>query len=423
MAKIADVVKLKTGYANFVNLKSAYDEAKENADRMAMYRPTKSHRVAFERLCRGIYQPADRKFYLLSGSYGTGKSHLCLMFANFLSRSSGDPGMKGFYANYEKLDPDTAKTLKNIRKDGQYLVAICDYPGRRFEEVVLKGILDACHSMGLEVTVQTEFNEAERLLAEWEKRGHSGVRNFYEDFEKSMIKTSPGTSVAQLRSRLKEFDTDALNLFHGAFKETIGGLAFQAQSGNLIPIIKGLIKQPQFKERFKGLAILFDEFGSTLEKAAYAKDVLQGFMETLCKNEPNVIFVGCIHKDFKAYADRYSKDDVAVMSARITPVDLLNEGVEEIIGAIVEVDKESEIWRQEIQPKTTLFDQFLPVCTSLKLFPWLDDMQRIREKVLEDIYGIHPMTLACLLRLSSEIGSDARSTFTFFSGDVAGAEG
>ena len=32
MAKIADVVKLKTGYANFVNLKSAYDEAKENAE-------------------------------------------------------------------------------------------------------------------------------------------------------------------------------------------------------------------------------------------------------------------------------------------------------------------------------------------------------------------------------------------------------
>jgi len=146
-------------------------------------------------------------------------------------------------------------------------------------------------------------------------------------------------------------------------------------------------------------------------------------METLCKNEPNVIFVGCIHKDFKAYADRYSRDDAAVMSARITPVDLLNEGIEEIIGAIVEVEKDSEIWHQEIQPKTTLFDQFLPLCASLKLFPWLDDMQRIREKVLEDIYGTHPMALACLLKLSSEIGADARSTFTFFSGDVGGAEG
>lgn len=38
MGKIADVVKLKAGYANFVNMKSAYDAVKENADRMAKIR-------------------------------------------------------------------------------------------------------------------------------------------------------------------------------------------------------------------------------------------------------------------------------------------------------------------------------------------------------------------------------------------------
>jgi hypothetical protein len=36
MAKISDVVKLKSGYANFVELKSAFEAAQENADRMAM---------------------------------------------------------------------------------------------------------------------------------------------------------------------------------------------------------------------------------------------------------------------------------------------------------------------------------------------------------------------------------------------------
>ena len=141
MAVIADVIKLKSGYANFVELKSAFEESQENADRMAMYRPTKAHRQAFERVCRGIYKPNDKKFYLLSGSYGTGKSHLCLMMANFLSRSSGDPQIAEFYSNYTKLDPEQGKLLKNIRKDGQYLVAICDYhSGRRFEDVVLKAV-------------------------------------------------------------------------------------------------------------------------------------------------------------------------------------------------------------------------------------------------------------------------------------------
>jgi len=424
MAKIAEVVKLKSGYANFVELKSAFEASQENADRMAMYRPTKAHRAAFERICRGLYQPNDKKFYLLSGSYGTGKSHLCLMTANVLSRSSGDPEIAGFYENYAKLDSEKAKLLKNIRKDGQYLVAICDYhSGRHFEDVVMKAVFDACKTKGLSTGVETEFDEAERQLAEWQQKGDKGgIRNFYQDFGKALESVAPGLSVEQLRAGLKNYDSDVLGKFRAAFKEMMGGVTFQAQAGNLIPILRKLVKSKDFKARFKGLAIFFDEFGFTLEKAGYSKDILQGFMETICKNEPNVIFVGCIHKDFKSYADRFSKDDAAVMSARITQVDLLNEGIEEIIGAIVETDKKSEVWKKDIAPKASVFDQLVPPCKSLDLFPWIADVDRIRQRVLEDIYGVHPMALSCLLKLSSEIGSDARSTFTFFSGDVGGGK-
>ena len=423
MAKISEVITLKTGYANFVELKSAFEEAQENADRMAMYRPTKAHRRAFERICRGLYQPTDKKFYLLSGSYGTGKSHLCLMTANVLSRSSGDPAISGFYDNYAKLDPEAAKHLKNIRKDGQYLIAICDYhSGRRFEDVVMKAVFDACEAKGLDTHIVTEFDEAERQLAEWEMRGaESKIRNFYEDFSTALAAVAPAVSVEQLRSGLKEYDSHALENFRDAFRHMMGGIEFQSKAGNLIPIIQKLVHSKEFKDRFKGLAIFFDEFGFTLEKANYSKDILQGFMETICKNEPDVLFIGCIHKDFKAYADKFSQADANVMSARITQVDLLNEGIEEIITAIVETDKQNSTWKQEIEPKTPVLDQLIPTCKSLDLFPWIDNVNRIRSQVLEDIYGVHPMALSCLLKLSSEVGSDARSTFTFFA-DTEGNE-
>ena len=304
-------------------------------------------------------------------------------------------------------------------------MAICDYhSGRHFEDVVMKAVFDACKARGLEAGVETEFDEAERQLAEWEKKGDKGgIRNFYVDFGKALEAVVPGLTVDQLRAGLKNYDSNVLDKFRTAFREMMGGVEFQARSGNLIPIIRKLVKSQAFKERFKGLAIFFDEFGFTLEKAGYSKDILQGFMETICKNEPNVLFVGCIHKDFKSYADRFSKDDAAVMSARITQVDLLNEGIEEIIGAIVETEKDSVAWNKEIAPKTGVFDQLVPPCKSLDLFPWIADVNRIRERVLEDIYGVHPMALSCLLNLSSEIGSDARSTFTFFSGDVGGEKG
>ena len=224
MSKIQDVVKLKSGYANFVELKSAFEAAQENADRMAMYRPTKAHRVAFERICRGLYQPNDKKFYLLSGSYGTGKSHLCLMTANVLSRSSGDPEIAGFHENYAKLDPEKAKLLKNIRKDGQYLVAICDYhSGRHFEDVVMKAVFDACKAKGLDAGVETEFDEAERQLAEWEKKGDKGgIRNFYVDFGKALEAVVPGLTVDQLRAGLKNYDSDVLGKIPNRFQGNDG---------------------------------------------------------------------------------------------------------------------------------------------------------------------------------------------------------
>jgi len=422
MSKIAEVIKLKTGYANFVELKTAFEETQENAERMAMYRPTKAHRTAFERICKGLSQPRDKKFYLLSGSYGTGKSHLSLMTANILSRSSEDPELAGFYENYAKLDSEKAKILKNLRKNGQYLVAICDYhSGRNFEDVVMKAIFEASKVKGLDTGVLTQFDEAERCLTDWEKKGDSGgIRNFYQDFISTIDTISPGLTIEQLRSGLMDYQTEMLEKFRSVFKTMMGGMEFQAQAGNLIPIIQSLLKSKAFKERFKGLAIFYDEFGFTLEKGAYAKDILQGFMENICQNESNVMFIGCIHKDFKSYADRFNQNDAAVMSARLTQVDLLNEGIEEIIGAIVETDKESDVWKTEIDPKTAIFDQLVPTCKTLNLFPWIENVKKIRERVLEDIYGVHPLALSCLLKLSSEIGSDARSTFTFFSGDIGG---
>lgn len=426
MSKIAEVVKVRGGYANFVQLRSALQEDAENAERMAMYRPTKAHRTALERICRGLFTPNDKKFYLLSGSYGTGKSHLCLMLANLLSKNSEDPSLKPFYNTYAKLDPQKANELRNVRQGGQYLVAVCEYgTGQKFEDVVLKAVVEACEARGISTNRQTEFDEAERLLAEWEAAAKQkrGVRDFYGDFSKALANVSPGTPVATLRAGLRNYEREAMHKFHEAYAEG-QGVSFHPKAGNLVAIIKKLVASNEFTEKFRGLAIFFDEFGTAvLQNSRFDASVMQAFMEEICRDLSNVVFVGCIHKRFQDYSERTNQATAAVMSARITPVDLLNEGIEEIIGAIVETEKGSPVWKNEVQPKAGVFDQLTSPCVSLRLFPWITDTTRIRERVLEDIYGVHPMALHCLLKLSSEIGSDVRSTFTFFSGGVIAEHG
>ena len=423
MSKISTIVKVRGGYANYVQLRNAFREDAENTERMAMYRPTKGHRAAMERISRGLFTPNDKKFYLLSGSYGTGKSHLCLMLANLLGKSSDDPSLKGFYDNYAKLDQERAKNLKNVRQGGQYLVALCEYgSGQKFEDAVLKAIVEACADRGISTDKQTEFDEAERLLTEWESATGT-VRDFMADFTKALATVSSGTPVAALRAGLKKYDRAMMDKFHAAYNAA-QGVPFQSKAGNLVAIVKKLVASREFTAKFKGLAIFFDEFGTAvLQNSKFDPAVMQSFMEDVCKDLNNVIFVGCIHKRFQDYAERTNQATASVMSARLTQVDLLNEGIEEIIGAIVETEKGAAEWKSEVVPKAGIFDQLTPQCQTLKLFPWITDTARIRERVLEDIYGMHPMALHCLLKLSSEIGSDARSTFTFFSGGAVTERG
>lgn len=90
MTKISELITIHSGYAQYVQLVPTFNDPTENRGRMERYMPIKSHREAFTRLTRALY-PLDNRVYLLTGSYGTGKSHLCLMLANYLSLKPGDP--------------------------------------------------------------------------------------------------------------------------------------------------------------------------------------------------------------------------------------------------------------------------------------------------------------------------------------------
>lgn len=85
---------------------------------------------------------------------------------------------------------------------------------------MLKAVLEACEARGLDAGITTEFDEAERQLADWEEKGgQGGIRNFYQDFEKALGRVAPGLSAAQLRTGLKSYDSEALDRFRAAFQE------------------------------------------------------------------------------------------------------------------------------------------------------------------------------------------------------------
>jgi len=424
MSKINEVIKLNTGYASAVDLQEEFTTPEKNRARMERYQPIDSHRAVFEKLA-DILKPKDKRSYLLTGHYGTGKSHLLLMMANFFSNKSDTPELKTFFDNYAEVDDAKAKYLRALRSQGRYLVAICDYRTKEdFEEVILRAISSACRREGFSGDMDTHYNEALRRLEEWEEARDSGKArlDFLTAFSEELEERYPDYTVDSLRKGLKSFEGDSLEIFKEIHRN-IANFDFSYNKNNLNAILKDLLTSEKFKEKYDGLIVLYDEFGYTLQNARMSVDIIQGFGELCTQGISDgglLAFIGTAHKTFSSYSGAYAKEDFNKVSDRIDEIELKPEGLEDVIAAIVVPQKESEIWQNEIQKREGVFGTFLTKCTQLKLFNWLSAPQ-IREKIIENVYPMHPMATYCLLQLSTNVGSANRTVFTFF-GSEAGHE-
>jgi hypothetical protein len=421
MTKISNLVTIHSGYAKYVDLVPTFTDPTENRGRMERYMPIKSHREAFARLTRALY-PLDNRVYLLTGSYGTGKSHLCLMLANYLTLKPSDPEVVAFFDNWAKRDAEGAEKLRNLRGEGRYLVALGDYgKGDDFDGMILRALQAAIEHEDLqEAWLDTHYQEAVRQIERWqdlERRG--GPSGVFADFRAQLAARYPGWTLDGLMQDLGTFSQEALKVFREIYRAVVGR-DFSYSKDNLVDILQDFLSNPKFKTRYKGLVIITDEFGYILDRGNISIDVFQRFAE-MCQHGvegSQLVFIGTGHKPFRAYsAGGLSAPDFSVAADRVTEVPLESEELELIISAIVVPDKDHPAWRSEIASQAGMFNRFALAASRIGIFKHLKGPE-LRQRIVENIYPMHPMATHCLIEMSTEVGSDARSVFRFFSGAV-----
>ncbi len=418
---IGEIVEIQSGYTSYVDLRLELFDDSRNIGRMSRYRPILSHRQAFQKLARSL-RVQDKRCYLLTGSYGTGKSHLSLMFANYLQTPAAEPPMPRFFANYARDDPNGAEALKAGRSSGRYLVALCDWGGRGdFDEVVLRAVDEALERESFGGKLDTPYLQAAAKLDEWEQLARAGdpKARFLDDFERELSEQNPGLTLAGFKKRLAEFEYTALVEFKRTH-QVVTTAPFTYDKADLLAILTTTLSSQRFKDRFLGLLILFDEFGDTMERGGMSPKAFQQFAQ-LCAETPrecaHLIFVGTAHKALTSYAKPYDTTDFRTASDRIDEVALTPDGVEDIIAAIVMPRKDSQLWRDQVAPRMADLDQLQKDCTRLKLFDWLP-APRVRKSIIENIYPMHPMATYALLQLARDVASNNRSIYKFFGGEV-----
>lgn len=421
---IADFIHTNPGYSAQIDLR-LFRNGNQNAASLRRYKPITSHRKAFERIA-GALDNKDKRVYLITGNYGTGKSHLSLMLANYFAYPSNEPDVAAFLDNYASEDPTAAEKLRARRKKGRYLVALCDYDSTDdFGEVVLRAILDPLQDAGLADELDTPYEAARRKLEQLEQEQQAGTAlvDYYSLFEKQLATHLSGTSMKGFKERLyPQMDRNALDVFKRMHHEILR-TPFTYEASNLSTILQTTLRSKAFLEKFEGIVVLWDEFGYTLgDPNRLSLNIFQQFAQLSAEFDPirgKLIFVATAHKDFSAYAPAWAAEDYSKISDRVERVSLLPEGLEDVIGAIVSPDKNSAIWKKQVFPKANpIWSQWLPASKNSGIFEWLVSKPPVfRDKILEGVYPMHPMATYGVINLAKEVASQNRTVFTFFSSE------
>lgn len=425
MTKLRDIVQINSGYTSYVDLYDEYYDIAKNRGRMERYKPITAHRHVFDQVSNAL-NPRDRRFYFLSGSYGTGKSHLLLMLANFFANTSDVPEIETFFNNYKAAQEDVllranevlqekkAAALKDARKSGRYLVALCRYSlNLDFEGALLRALEDSLLRENNGLLIDSHYQEAVRRLTDWQAR--QNTTHYHSQFLNALSSLYPDWTFNDLLSGLKTYDSEALTTFKGCFKQATD-TDFSFNKDNLRDIITDFLKNPDFKKQYKGIVFLYDEFGAALDANLVNYTTLLDFAQYCASStlEQNgaVIFVGAGHKSFTS-SGHVGDLNRETLAARVTEIGLETQGMEDIIAAIVHLKKDSPEWKKEVEPNAGKFAWFSNECNRLKLFNWLP-APKIKNNIIQNIFPMHPLATYSLLRLAAEAGSDNRSVFRFF---------
>lgn len=412
----SDFIDISKNFKSSVNL--SYDVGSE--EKVKNYIFTASLAECIEGYIDNVLNNDNNASYI-TGPYGKGKSYLFLILFYIFSPKKNKRIFDGFKSKASIFSRSLVEKLDYIENNKIYLlpVVVNANMNNSVQDCFITALKTALEQNGIDddLDIPTSYSLALKYIKIWEKD-----KDNEEIFEK--CKKQLSLSIDELKMGLKSGRSEYLVVFKDLFSCVTHGVEFKSWYDESFAKVY-FETATKIKSRFKGLFVVFDEFGAFLDTPnnmlvrdlnqiqSFAEMCKQGENATLILDEkkPVVHFALIAHKELDAYnRDKNLNNAFQTIKGRFQKYDFtrsFEDDFTSILSSIEITDKDAYAKENEY------FVDFLDSTKNLGLF------SESEYKILERrAFPFNPIALKCLVIISRSLGQNERTMFSFMGSNV-----
>jgi hypothetical protein len=408
--KLGDLVSVAPEFSRSISV--GYDL--ENEDRVAGYIPTKKSEGVIGHVLSAVSGRSSEGATMLTGSYGTGKSHLSLFLCSLLGKQASEASLRA--AANRISDPYVSSLVdEELSNPSPFLVVpLLGGSGDSLERQLLSALKRSIQRAGLDVDIPSSYASALSAISLWQER----FPHAYESLQRHLAESGLG-SVDDLASQLEAYSSEALRFFARVYPDLAAGAEFDHFSGDAVSTIVE-VNTSICESGYRGTFIVIDEFSRVLESATDSGSVsriLQDLAEAAGRSSSgrriHVLLVS--HQTFQQLLSRLDPErsvEWQKIEGRFGIFDISNLPWEDYgLMSRALVKQRNDFYdaicskRPDIRAKgehrrlSTVFDPL--------------SYEEIMNTVVIGCFPLHPITTFILPRASARLAQNERTVFTF----------
>ncbi len=395
-----------------------------NADYISGYIPTPNGVKALVNILANTTENKTQRAHVLHAPYGSGKSLLGLLLSAIVATDDADTkeALKVVTARIERNFPDEAKLLQEYQASKRRLLPVLLSGDEGDLTLSLTRALSrTLLQMGLgDLRPRTQFQAALSTVDLWEKI-YPGV---YHNLEVRLQQEQ--SAISDLRRGLGRMQVESLSLFERLYPDLAAGARFDSFTGQSLADAFHHTAAELRELGYDGILIIWDEFGRFIEAKvgeAFGAEaaLLQSFAEFCNRSGENQVHLTLItHRMLAGYAAQLPlsyQQEWSRIAERFQAHDVSGDPqiTYRLIAESLTAPDET-LWQTFTAYYRIRFDELTARSLELALFSELDDAV-LRQRIIERVWPLHPLTVYALPRLSAQVAQNERTLFTFLAAD------